>query len=308
MTAHARPARSPWGETDEIGRLNWITPDSTRGVFAALAGASQVIDLTVDLFVGMPSWSAAGDPSFQMWMTHTPGGTVAEEGWPISAAVREKYSYSGDAILMYTHTGTHIDTLNHRGYHGECWNGWNAAEHLGSRRWLRLGPENYPPILARSILLDVAGLHGVDCLPEGYAITADDLRAAAREQRVHPERGQIIHVRTGRMTRWPDRQAYMVDSPGIGLDAARYLCEEVGAMCIGSDSIALEVLPHEDDDVWMPVHSYLLGEAGAQIMEVLDLEQLAAEGTYDFAFIGLPLKIRGATAAPMRAIAVRTST
>jgi kynurenine formamidase len=303
-----RVARSPWGDADEIGRLNWITPESIRTVLGTLGSGQDIVDLSVDLFVGMPSWSAAGDPTFQIWMTHTPAGTVAEDRWPVSRETRERFSYSGDAILMYTHCGTHLDTLNHRGYYGECWNGWNAREHMGSRHWLRCGPENYPPIVARAVLLDVAGLHGVDCLPSGYAITADDLRAAAREQGVRTERGQIVHVRTGRMTRWPDPDAYMVASPGLGLEAARHLCEDVGAMCVGSDSIALEVLPHEGEDAWMPVHSYLLGEAGAQIMEVLDLERLAAERRYEFVFIGLPLKIRGATGAPMRAIAVPIST
>ena len=47
---------------------------------------------------------------------------------------------------------------------------------LGSRMWHKGGPEKYPPIIARGVLLDVAGLHGVDCLPDGYAITPEDLQ------------------------------------------------------------------------------------------------------------------------------------
>ena len=98
--------------------------------------------------------------------------------------MHEKYSYCGDSIHMYTHCGTHIDTLNHLGFYGLFWNGWTADKDLGSRVWTKGGPDKYPPIIARGVLLDVAGLHGVDCLPDGYAITPEDLQKAAREQGV----------------------------------------------------------------------------------------------------------------------------
>ena len=47
--------------------------------------------------------------------------------------MHEKYSYCGDSIHMYIHTGTHLDTLNHLGYFGMFWNGWTAEKDLGSR-------------------------------------------------------------------------------------------------------------------------------------------------------------------------------
>jgi kynurenine formamidase len=75
-------------------------------------------------------------------------------------------------------------------------------------------------------------------------------------------------------------------------------------MCIAGDSIALEVLPSEESDVFLPVHCYMFATAGAQIMEVVNMEELAAEKQYEFAFLGFPLKLRGATGAPMPAYAV----
>ena len=39
--------------------------------------------------------------------------------------------------------------------------------------------------------------------------------------------------------------------------------------------------------------------AGAQIIEVVNMEEIAAEKQYEFAFLGFPLKFRGATGAPM---------
>jgi kynurenine formamidase len=205
---------------------------------------------------------------------------------------------------MYTHCGTHVDTLNHLGFYGKFWNGWTADEHLGSRIWNKGGLEKYPPIIARAVLLDVAGLHGVDSLPDSYAITPDDLRNAAREQGVEIRPKSVVLVRTGVMRKWPDFDGYLKNPPGIGLAAAKFLCEEMGAMCIAGDSIGLEVLPSEEPDVFLPVHAYMFATAGAQIIEVVDMEEIAAEKQYEFAFLGFPLKLRGATGAPMPSYAV----
>jgi len=296
-------SKSHWGPDDEIGRLNWLTTDATRAILEHLNGA-HVFDLNVEFFIGMPSWLAAGDPKYEIWMTHTPQGSVNDNLSGVGSAVHEKYSYCGDSVHMYTHTGTHIDTLNHLGHYGTFWNGWTADKQLGSRLWNKGGPENYPPVIARGVLLDVAGLHGVDCLPDGYAITPDDLKKAASEQGVEIRPKSVVLVRTGRMTKWPDFDGYLKNPPGISLAAAKHLCEEAGAMCIAGDSIALEVLPSEEPDVFLPVHCYMFSTAGAQIIEVVDMEALAAEKQYEFAFLGFPLKLRGATGAPMPSYAV----
>jgi kynurenine formamidase len=206
-------------------------------------------------------------------------------------------------MAMYTHCGTHMDTLNHLGYFGCFWNGWTAEKHLGSRHWTVGGTEKYPTIIGRGVLLDIAGLQGVDCLPDTYEVTADDLKKAASEQGVELRRGDIVCLRMGRMTAWPDYDGYLLNPPGIGLAGARYLCEEAGAMCIAGDTIGLEVLPSVDEG-FLPVHCYMFATAGAQIMEVVWMEELAAEKQYEFAFIGGPLKLTGATGAPFRPIAV----
>jgi Putative cyclase len=65
---------------------------------------------------------------------------------------------------MYTHTGTHIDALNHFGYNGRIFNGFSNDEHLGSRAWRKAGADKHPPIIARGVMLDVAGTLGVDVL------------------------------------------------------------------------------------------------------------------------------------------------
>ena len=53
-------SRSPWGPGDNIGRLNLMTAQSRPAVLSRADG-SRIYDLAVDYFLGMPSWTAAGD-------------------------------------------------------------------------------------------------------------------------------------------------------------------------------------------------------------------------------------------------------
>lgn len=73
---------------------------------------------------------------------------------------------------------------------------------------------------------------------------------------------------------------------------------------IGSDTHAPEQVPSGDPENWQVVHTYLLAEAGVPIMEIADLEELAAEKVYEYAFFGACLNLRGATGSPMRPIAM----
>jgi kynurenine formamidase len=60
----------------------------------------------------------------------------------------------------------------------------------------------------------------------------------------------------------------------------------------------------ETENNWIPVHTYLQAEKGVAIMEVVDLEALSRDRVYEFAFVGASLKLRGASGAPMRPIAL----
>jgi kynurenine formamidase len=53
----------------------------------------------------------------------------------------------------------------------------------------------------------------------------------------------------------------------------------------------------------MPVHVHFLVEKGIHIIEALNLETLAENECYEFAFIAAPLKLTGGTGAPIRPLA-----
>ena len=292
---------SPFGSDDQIGMLNLINPASMRAVLSQI-DPRKIYDLSTDYFTNMPSWTMTGDLGFQIWMSHTPQGTVNDDITGLGKEKNEIVSYSGDSIALYTHTGTHVDTLNHYGYHNKIWNNFNADEHIG-RTWDVAGADKHPPVIARGILLDIPAAQGVDVLPDSYGIGAKDLQDALARQKTEIRFGDVVLVRTGRMTVWPDQAKYLYDSPGLNREGAEFLAR-AGAVTIGSDNIGIEHQPAPIGEIWPPVHSYLLAEAGVPMIEVLDLEELAAEGTYEFAFIAACMKIRGATGAPIRPLAI----
>jgi kynurenine formamidase len=287
--------KSPWGADDEIGSLNMMTQDTRANILQQITNG-RVYDLAVDLFVGMPDCCSAafGDPTYQMWMTHTP----ARDGG-------ELLSHSSESISMNTHTGTHIDTLSHFGLNGEIWNGISADDALGVRGWTRSGADKYPPIIARGVMIDIAKAKGEKHLPASYSISVEDIKEALRKQGTALAPGDVVLVRTGQMSLWPDRSKLtLFQQSGLSLEAARWLVEEQNVMLLGADNLGLESFPSTKPENFAPVHSYLLAEKGVSFMELVWLEDLARDRVYEFAFVAAPLKLRGATGSPIRPVAI----
>jgi kynurenine formamidase len=297
-----RVGRSPWGPADEIGALNKISPASTLAVLGRVS-SGKVYDLGVEYFVGMPSYYFLGQPRYQIWNVHTPQGTIVDDPNGLGREKNSLVTYSGSAISMYVHTGTHIDALSHFGLNGVIYNGLRTDEQLGDRGWRKGGVEKFPPIIARGVLLDVAGHKGVDVLPASYGITVEDLRQTAAAQGVKLEDGDVVMVRTGRMRWFREAEKYMHDTPGLTRESANFLADR-GAIVIGVDNISTDVGPSKEENNWVPVHSSMLSQRGVPIMQNVNLEQLAADRVYQFAWIGAPLKLKGADGAPMRPIAL----
>lgn len=295
--------KSPWGPTDEIGTLNMMTEASKLAVLSQVK-SGKTYDLSVDYFVGMPSFHSLGDPAYQYWLTHTPHGTVVENPNGLGKAMNEKVSYTGDAISMYTHMGTHIDALNHFGLNGKIWNGYAAEEHLGDKGWKKTGAETIPPIIARGVLIDVAAYKGVTVLDHNYRVNAEDLKGALKKQNTRLQKGDVVLIRTGQAQFYNDADKFLHEYPGINLDAVKWLVEDQNIMLLGADNLSFEAFPPERKDNWVPVHTYLLAEKGVMFIEQMFLEELSNNRVYEFAFIAASLKLKGASGAPMRPIAL----
>lgn len=295
--------RSPWGKDDELGQLNLMTEESRRQILTRISGGKSY-DLSVEYFVGMPSWHGIGDPRYQFWLTHTPRGTLIDDPMHVGHEQNKHVGYTGSAFSMYSHMGTHIDALNHFGLNGKIYNGFEADKYLGDKGWKKTGAETIPHIIARGVLLDVAAYKKMEMLPELYKITRKDLIETAKSQNVTLEKGDVVLIRTGRMKFYKDEKAFMHNPPGISLDGAKYLVEVGGAMIVGADNLSFEAFPSETEGNYIPVHTYLLAQKGVPIIELAFLEDLSRDKVYEFAFIAGSLKLKGADAAPLRPVAL----
>lgn len=299
--AGIKVASSKWGADDQLGALNQLSTQRQAEMLARVDG-TRSYDLSVDYYVGMPSFQAAGDPSYQIFMSHTPEGTAVDNLNGVGEPVNRHVCYSGDVIMMYTHTGTHIDSLNHFGIDGKIYNNFSASEHLGSRHWLKGGVEVIPPVITRGVLLDVAKAKGVDCLPDSYAISVSDCKEALAAAGLSLEPGDVALIRTGRMGYWPQTKT-LGDPPGLSLEAARWLTSQDIAI-VGADQECVEVGPSQHEDNWLPGHCHFLAESGVPMIELINLEELSRDDVNEFCLIAAPIRLRGASGAPLRPIAL----
>jgi kynurenine formamidase len=160
--------------------------------------------------------------------------------------------------------------------------------------------ETVRSFLCRGVLLDVAAHRGESVMPPAHAISHRELEATAKAQGVRIETGDAVLVRTGWIARWDQGDYFNQEGvPGIDLSAARWLADH-GIALAGADNFALEVVP----DMRKPVHCFFLIDQGIHILEVGNFEALSRARCHEFLFAALPLKIRGATGSPVRAVAV----
>jgi kynurenine formamidase len=207
-------------------------------------------------------------------------------------------------LTMMEHSGTHIDALCHQAcdvtLHGDI----KSESVERSDGYLALGVETIQPILRRGVLLDVARLKNVERLPAHYAITADDLIAAAAAVDAIVRSGDVLLVRTGYGTYWNDADIYL-QGAGVSKSGNIWVGDQ-GVSAVGADNAAWDEMTERDPDTNMTLfgHAHLLVKHGVHIIENLNLEALAAAGHHEFAFVGIPLKFVGATGSPIRPLAL----
>ena len=213
-------------------------------------------------------------------------------------------STANELVVLCGHSGTHLDALSHASVRGKLHGGRTAAaveSHEGMRE---LGVEGVAPLVARFVLFDLATETGGPPLPPGHAVTARDLAIVAGKSGLSPERGDTALVRTGWGALWDRPPRYEGAEGGIaGIDAgaAEWLADH-GVVAIGADTLTVEVEPVGAED--LPVHGLCLVERGIYLLENLFLEELARASAREGLFIAAPLKLVGATGAPVRPIAI----
>jgi kynurenine formamidase len=247
----------------------------------------RVFDLEQLRYAGAPS-HPAHQPGFNYFLHrhHARGAPEARTG-------------ASGIVVMPEHSGTHIDALAHQAENLTLHGGIHVDEGVQTSVGFRkLGIETMAPLVARGVLLDVAGRRRLD--PE-HAITPAELELAARAE---VRAGDVVLVRTGYGALWSNPEEYL-RAAGVSAAGSRWLAAKKVA-AVGADNMAFDVMGPADPElkVTLPAHILLLVRAGIPIIENLNLEELAAAKIYEFVFVCLPLKMRGATGSPVRPIAI----
>ena len=297
-----------WGPSDEIGTLNFITPD-TIAAACRLATAGKVFALGIPLQREGPQSGTRQrfNPIHTMFRD---GGDAPRT--PAQVAEMQGYGGSDDWIVMPLQSVTQWDSLAHIFYEGKMWNGYDATLVTSSGAARNSIDKTTDKIVGRGVLLDVARHKGVRALDPGYAITVGDLEATAARQKVDVQRGDIVLVRTGHMSRYLDRKDWrhfdLDDFPGVSAYTAAWLhARQVAA--IASDNYAVEVRPSEIAGFRNPFHVLAIPNMGLTLGEIFFLEDLAADcaadGRYAFLLVAPPLPVTRGVGTPINPYAIK---
>lgn len=291
-----------WGADDQRGTLNLITPEAVlRGRAAIRTG--RAFSLAIPFDESGPQWDSENMPdrvnpelnSYAVNVTFT--GDTAD------------FTTSDDSFRMGSQAATHLDALAHVGYEEKLWNDTPSSV-VTAEGASRLGIETVGALATRGVLLDIARLHGLDHFDENYAITGDDLDAAAAAGGVSVTSGDAILVRTGQMhfLRAGDRKRYSMPSPGLSTQSIEWIHDNDVAM-VATDSLTFEVYPCENPRVFMPVHMIHLRDMGLSQAQNWHLDDLAADcaadSQCDFLLVATPLPLTGAVGAPVAPTAIK---
>jgi kynurenine formamidase len=253
-------------------------------------GSARVFDLEQLRYAGMPSHPA-----------HTPGFNYFLHRHHARGAPEARTSASG-IVLMPEHSGTHIDALSHQAENLTLHGGVHVDDGVQTSVGFKVhGIDTMAPIVARGLLLDVAGSKR---LAPDVSIGREDLEQAAGRAGVTVGEGDVVLVRTGYGALWSQPEEFL-KAPGVSAAGSRWLVERK-VRAVGADNVAWDSLGPADPElgVTLPGHLLLLVRAGIPIIENLNLEELASAGVHEFGFVCLPLKMRGATGSPVRPIAI----
>lgn len=256
----------------------------------------RMFDLEQPRYQGMPVISVH-QPGYAYFLhrRHSDDYRPAELGVRTSAS---------GVIVCMEHSGTHIDAICHQADAQILYGGIPAAEVSSSKGFTVHAIEEAPPIMAPGVLLDAAAERGVRSLDAGHLVTAADLEACCRRQRVEVNAGDVVLIRTGNALFWDDPERFLA-GPGMDSSASEWLAAK-GVLAVGADNMAWDVIGLRDPQLGcqLPGHLILLARHGIYIIENLQLEELASAGHSRFSFICMPLKFIGATGSPVRPIAV----
>jgi kynurenine formamidase len=282
---------SKWGAGDERGSGNHMKAETVLRA-NRLIKTGEVIDLAHVLNASMPFF---GTRRFDV---HTKRTFMNQPS-------NRRGSNEEVVISEIGQVGTQLDGFAHQTHEDLVYNCFKVDDISSRGGFTKLGIEKVGMLMTRGVLIDVAGLKGVDMLPDTYEITAQDLEQALQKQNLKLQPGDAVIIHTGWGKLWAkDNARYVKSCPGIGIAAAEWLVKQ-DPMIVGSDNWPVEVAPNPDSQLSLPVHQIMLVVNGIHLLENMKLEDVAAKRVWEFAFVMQPLKMQGFSGSTVAPVAIR---
>ncbi len=226
----------------------------------------EIIDLSQEIHDGMPVYHSLPQVRISTYATHEEWEGIENPATSTPAVLK---------MELGEHTGTHVDALSHMG-----------------RAYAGQSIDTMPLSMfyTEGLCLDLRH-KGLSEL-----ITADDLEEAARRDGLNILPGDTVLICTGHFKKHFGTAAWK-NGPGLTAEAARMLGQrKISAFGVETMSPGVPKISNKE------VH-LICGEMGFTHYEnMINLDLLTGRGR--FRFIALPLRIRGGTGSPVRAVAV----
>jgi kynurenine formamidase len=293
---------SRWGDDDQRGCLNLITP-SKRKQAAALAQDGVPVSCARPIVTDLTP-----DITYQVQRYMVDSGEGRDTDPPERRLVRRG---AAEFIGMVFHgqTITHIDALSHYSWQGKLYNGKPAGQ-ITSREGAQTHSIEAASdgIVTRGVLLDIPAVRGVPWLAPEDPVMPGDLEAAERAQGVRVEEGDILLVRTGNYRKRLELGPAPNTEPSTACQVA---CapwfKERGVAMLGTDT-SNDVRPSHYATITAPLHTVCLVTLGLWLIDNANLEQLAEaceeRNRYQFLLTLGPLRLRNVTGSPVNPIAL----
>jgi kynurenine formamidase len=291
-----------WGPEDQLGTLNFISPETVRRA-AALVRSGRRASMQV------PINTVAGPDNPNPAIHFVSQGHDIDVG---SAGLRFGLDFLG--MTCHGDSHTHVDALCHVSYKGQTYNGGVATEVLTTKGATTLGVDGYSDgVVGRGVLLDIARHRGVPWLEPGEIVMRAELEACERAEGVELGEGDILVFRTGHHGRRASVGPRNNDYPpagegraGLHVDTIPWMHERrIAAFLPDYDG---EVVPSTVDGMLYPIHVLQIVAMGMLTSDLLDLDAVAAlaesESRWEFMVVGLPLRLTGGTGSPWNPIAI----
>lgn len=299
-----------WGDDDQLGTLNHVTPD-TRRAAAALVREGITVSCAWDIENTPQPDHAMGTPQRYMVATgqglHDPDAVLPPG---LSQHPRMAGAMEFVGLVYHGYMVTHVDGLSHIFWDTLMYNGQPAAKVTAA------GGATHHAITAmrdgvvtRGVLLDVAAAKGVDWMQSGEGVFPEDLAAAEEREGVTVRPGDVVLLRTGYGRKKNEQGREPLPASGQpGWHAASLpWIRERGVAMIGADT-AQDATPSGYTAIPLPVHAVGIVGMGLWLIDNCNLEALAQTcerlGRWEFQFILSPLRFIGGTGSPANPLAV----